>query len=74
VSPKRKDPQLQKCDLCEAETICVEVSVTTGGVPGMMTVGENFWICQVCAQTPIGDLIERAFKARDARPQLPSAL
>jgi hypothetical protein len=68
---KIEDPQQQKCSLCGVETVCVEISVTTGGDPGLFSVGENYWICQICAQTPIGDLIEKAFNDRDARPQFP---
>lgn len=58
--------QLQPCDLCGAKVICVQVSVTTGGSPGIFTVGENYWVCLGCSSTPIGDLVDRAFADRDA--------
>ncbi len=61
-----KSPQDQKCSLCDAEAHCVEVSVTTGG-NDLFSTSENFWVCLLCSQTPIGELVRMAFEAVDKR-------
>ena len=64
----KENPQNQKCDLCGGTGHCIGVSITTAGVPGLVSVGPSYWVCMVCSHTPIGELIRMAFDTRDGRP------